>query len=576
MMLRFVAYIMTHTYYKIEVEGTHHIPRKTGALIVANHISLMDPLFMVAAVPRMLRFVMAQKLYEFWLLKWLMKKLNMIPISQKLNKEKLDEFNNLCRSEVNKGHILTIFPEGQISRIGHLVEFKKGIEHIARGVDVPIIPVQMEGISGTPLSFEIGSSKPLTSWRSSFRKRISIQIGEPLPSSSKAELLRQKVQFLNARSFERRIKDHHTLLHFMKKSVVQFKDRAFQKGSIAHSFRSFHQEAQLKAGFWSRTSNNYVGIDLGDHQQLGLIHASCLFAGKIPVFFNPHMDDNTKTSIIKKYSLDCILSCVKEESPYCHPDLLLKTNQKQNSDSVTTDTIGVFWDKSQDDTWISLSITHANVLATIRGFLHLFKKPTDALLFCDIPAYTSYGNLNNIWLPFFFGMSVFKPNDEKELAKEIITNKVNTLFTDSQMIIDLNEKLEDNDWLQMNHVILGREPLPITLSEKLRSKDIFVSESLGIPTGGSIIAMNTPDYEVIDLGGTPMLQEGGKKGSYGRALPGVGIMIVDDQGIDMPLGETGDLLVYGPGISADHKTEDGWLKTHIRAYSDEKGFIHLA
>ena len=176
MMLRFIAYMITRSYFKIEVTGAEHIPKKSGALLVANHLSLMDAFFMVAAVPRMLRFVVAKDIYEFPLFNWLLKRLNMIPISERLDKVKLDEFNTLCREEVNAGHILCIFPEGQISRIGHLLEFKKGIEHIAKGVNVPIIPVQMEGVRGVPLSFEIGSSKPMMPWLKSFRKRISIQI----------------------------------------------------------------------------------------------------------------------------------------------------------------------------------------------------------------------------------------------------------------------------------------------------------------------------------------------------------------------------------------------------------------
>jgi acyl-[acyl-carrier-protein]-phospholipid O-acyltransferase/long-chain-fatty-acid--[acyl-carrier-protein] ligase len=575
MMLRFVAYILTNTYYKIEVEGAHHIPRKTGALIVANHISLMDPLFMVAAVPRMLRFVMAQKIYEFWLFNWLMKKLNMIPISQKLDKVKLDEFNNLCRNEVNKGHVLTIFPEGQISRIGHLLEFKRGIEHIAKGVDVPIIPVQMEGVSGTPLSFEIGTSKTNKSWRSSFRKRISIQIGAPLPADSKAELLRQKVQYLNARTFERRIRDHHTLLHFMKKSVVQFKKSPFMTGSVSHSYRSFYKEAGQKTGFWNITQKEHVGIDLGNHEQLGLIHVSCLIAGKIPVFFNPHMDENTKSTIIETYGLDCILSCEKTGGPYHHPDRLLNSTQERHSICKSSDSIGVFWDQPSDGTWTALSITHANVLATIRGFMHLFKRPTDAVLYSDFPAYTSYGNINNIWLPFFFGMSVYQPKHGADIAKEWTQSGINTLFTEARLIEDLQGQLETSHWDQMQHVILGREQLPAALMEQLTDHGIFISASLGIPNGGSVIAMNTPDYEVVDLAGTPMIQEGGKRGSYGRALPGIGIKIVDEEGRDMPLGEVGDLHVYGPGICNDHKTADGWLPTGLKAYSDEKGFIHL-
>jgi 1-acyl-sn-glycerol-3-phosphate acyltransferase len=75
-----------------------------------------------------------------------------------------------------------------------MLEFKKGIEHIAKDTEVPIIPVLMKGVRGSLLTFDIGSSTPNFSWFSSFRRRITIEIGDPLPASSKAPMLRQKLQ----------------------------------------------------------------------------------------------------------------------------------------------------------------------------------------------------------------------------------------------------------------------------------------------------------------------------------------------------------------------------------------------
>ena len=161
MMLRFVAYIITHSYFKIEIHGQEKLPLKSGALLVANHFSLMDPFLVVAAAPRMLRFVMDRKIYEYPLWNWLMKRLNMIPVGGRLDAAEREEFNKVCQQEVNSNHVLCIFPEGQISRIGHLLEFKKGIEHIAKGIEVPIIPIMIKGERGTLLSFDIGSSKPV-------------------------------------------------------------------------------------------------------------------------------------------------------------------------------------------------------------------------------------------------------------------------------------------------------------------------------------------------------------------------------------------------------------------------------
>ena len=577
MMVRFIAYILAHSYFKIEIDGAENVPRKSGALLVANHLSMLDPFFIVAAVPRMLRFVVTKGVFDFKPLKWILTKLNMIPIAEKLDMVKLEEFNELCRKEVNQGHILCIFPEGQISRIGHLLEFKKGIEHIAKGVDVPIIPVRMSGVKGTPLSFEIGSSKPIMPWFKGFRNKISIQIGEPLPPESSANLLRQKVQLLNAFTFEKRIRDYHTLPYFMKKTARRLKSREFQFGGVQSSFQSFYVESQLKSGFWNRTTNQYVGIDVGNHMQMGLFHASCLFAGKIPVFFQPEMSEELKNTIISEYGLDCILSNIGKEDIHVSPDVFFATTSKQAAKSHSDNIVGIFWEKDHDGKWLSLAMTHTNFLASIRGFMHLFNKPTDAKVYADLLAYTTYGNLANIWLPYFFGMSIYKPEEGIEISALVSSDKINTLFTNLLTVLDLNETLTDSDWQKLNYVLTGNETLPELIKTRLQEQDVFVSESLAITGGGVTVAMNTPDFEVVGIGGgKPMLQEGSQGGSVGRPLPGMGIKILDEQGNDVPAGEKGNLFVYGSGICNDYKDDQGWLDAKIRASVDDKGFLYLA
>ena len=566
MMLRFVAYILTHSYFKIEIHGKEHIPKKSGALLVANHLSLLDPFFMVAAAPRMLRFVMAKGLYDFWLFHWLMKRLNMIPISAKLDKVKLEEFNTLCQKEVNQGHVLCIFPEGQISRIGHLLEFKKGIEHIAKGVDAPIIPIQMSGLSGIALSFEIGSSKPIIPpWFKNFRKRITIEIGEPLPANSSATHLRQKVQVLNAVTFKRRLRENHSLQYFMKSAVKKFKSQSFQYGAEESTFLSFYNQSQEIAGYWLQGKGKYVGIDLGNHPKLGMIHSSCLLAGKVPVFFHPEMKDEDRQKISKDYELASILT--ESDLPE-----LINTKHKQSFQGAASEVAGVFFEPDENDGWATLNMTHANFLASVRGFMQLFKNPGDAKIYSELPAYTSYGNLTKIWTPFFFGMSVFL-NDEKASLSEIWTSSgVNALFSSSETVQHLNNQLKSEDWDQLNYLITGNDAIPEDLHSTLSERNIFVSQSLGVAKGGVTVAVNTPDYELFDIGGNKMEQQGSQPGSCGRPLPGIGIKIINEDGQELGPGEKGTLYLFGAGICDDYKEND-WLNTHLNAYYDEKGFL---
>ncbi len=434
----------------------------------------------------------------------------------------------------------------------------------------------MSGVRGTPLSFDIGSSKPVMPWFKGFRNRISIQIGEPLPPDSSANLLRQKVQLLNAYTFEKRIKDYHTLQYFIKKTARRFQSREFQFGKAQTSFQAFYEDSQLKAGFWRRTNNQYVGIDVGNHEQMGLIHASCLFADKIPVFLQPEMDEEIRNSIISKYGLDCILSSNSEDDIHINPEVFFATSGKHSSKATSDNIVGVFWERGHDGNWLSLAMTHSNFLASIRGFMHLFNKPTDARVYSDLAVYTTYGNLANIWLPYFFGMAIYKAEEDDDISSQISSGNINTLFTNIQTVLALNETLKDSDWQKLNHVLTGNETLPEEIKIRLRKQGVFVSESLAISGGGVTVAMNTPDYEVVGIGGgKPMLQEGSQQGSIGRPLPGMGIKILNEQGSDLTSGEVGNLFVYGAAINDDYKDDKGWLDTKIKASVDEKGFLYI-
>ncbi|MGA0566306.1 3-phosphoshikimate 1-carboxyvinyltransferase [Rathayibacter sp. KR2-224] len=74
-------------------------------------------------------------------------------------------------------------------------------------------------------------------------------------------------------------------------------------------------------------------------------------------------------------------------------------------------------------------------------------------------------------------------------------------------------------------------------------------------------------------------------GSDGRALPGVDIRIVDDEGAELPAGAEGNYelrspTVFGgylqrPDLTADVFTDDGWYRTGDLAYLDEAEFLHI-
>ena len=205
MLARFVFYLLARTIYRIRVSGKDLIPGKTGALVVANHLSLLDGLIVTASIPRMVRFVIHRKIYEHKLFNWWCKRLNMIPIEGNSNPETLRKFNERCINEINSGHIVCIFGEGQIGRTGQINTFKKGIEHIAKGIKAPVYSLYMGNVVGSPFSYKIGTNSTYGIRPSHLKKRINILIGEELPKPLEAFKVRQRIVEHSADVFKERL-----------------------------------------------------------------------------------------------------------------------------------------------------------------------------------------------------------------------------------------------------------------------------------------------------------------------------------------------------------------------------------
>jgi acyl-[acyl-carrier-protein]-phospholipid O-acyltransferase/long-chain-fatty-acid--[acyl-carrier-protein] ligase len=78
------------------------------------------------ATPREVKFVMDKTIYNKWYIKWLFKMYNAIPISNASSKTTIQTI----AKELDAGNIVVLFPEGNITRNGHLGEFKRGFEKV--------------------------------------------------------------------------------------------------------------------------------------------------------------------------------------------------------------------------------------------------------------------------------------------------------------------------------------------------------------------------------------------------------------------------------------------------------------
>jgi len=158
---RFLAWLLVHSVYRLEKRGAEHIPEGGAALIVCNHVSLVDPLVITAASPRPIRFVIHRRLYDKPLLNFVFREYRAIPIASAKEDPALLEraFDEVAKA-LAAGELVCIFPEGRVSDTGEINRFRPGLTRILQRSPVPVVPLALRGL-----------------WGSFFRRRPFFRIG---------------------------------------------------------------------------------------------------------------------------------------------------------------------------------------------------------------------------------------------------------------------------------------------------------------------------------------------------------------------------------------------------------------
>ena len=128
----------------------HHppldLPEQGPALVVANHVSGLDPLLMIAASARPLRFIIAREQYDRWFLRWLFRAIGCIPIGRRGGHR---DALAAARRALDAGEVVALFPQGAITTDNDAeTRLKPGVALLAAETGVPVYVLRLEGIRG--------------------------------------------------------------------------------------------------------------------------------------------------------------------------------------------------------------------------------------------------------------------------------------------------------------------------------------------------------------------------------------------------------------------------------------------
>jgi len=602
--------------YRVRVLGAENVPAQGGALLVSNHVSLMDG-FLVgwAGRHRHVRFMIWRPYYEHWAFRGLLRALRTIPVDLGGPRAMTAAIQS-ARRELEAGHVVCIFAEGSVTRTGNLLPFKRGMEKIIEGLEVPAIPVHLDRVWGSIFSFAGGQF---------FGKRprrwpypVTVSFGAHLPTPATAWAARQAVQELGSDAAELTREPGATL----PARFVRLARRHWSKFAMADStgreltYGRALTAAVLLAGEVRRRaeSEKMIGLLLPATVGGALANLGVSLAGKVPVNLNftggkeamayAAAQCEIRTVITSKVFLAKAKLEAPEGSVYLEDILasigkaakiwaLIKARlapaawltPKGDPDSLAT----VIFSSGSTGVPKGIMLSHFNLITNVEAVLQIFSLDHRDRIIGVLPLFHSFGFMATIWLPLFTGGGVVyhpNPTDAKVIGELIHKYKGTFLLSTPTFCGTYMRKCTREQFASLRFVVVGAEKLREPLRKEFEETfGIDLLEGYGMTEMSPVVAVNTPGFRE-----GKEIQIGTKHGTVGLPIPGVSVRIVDPEtvgaGIKAPLppGQEGLLLVKGPNrmigyLNDPDRTaqviEDGWYITGDMAKVDEDGFLAI-
>ncbi len=179
-LMRFLAWLLVHTFYRVDKAGLEHIPEEGACIVVCNHVSYVDAVVIAACVRRPVRFVMDHQIFRVPLLSFIFRTMRTIPIAPAREDAAMkDRAFAEAAEALSAGEIVGIFPEGKLTDTGELNRFRPGVAQMLATTPVPVVPMALSGLWGSFFS-RSADGKAMRRMRGMF-SRIALVVAPPVP-----------------------------------------------------------------------------------------------------------------------------------------------------------------------------------------------------------------------------------------------------------------------------------------------------------------------------------------------------------------------------------------------------------
>ena len=179
-LMRFLAWLLIHTFYRVDKSGLENIPEEGACIVVCNHVSYVDAVVIAACVRRPVRFVMDHRIFRVPVLSFIFRTMRTIPIAPAREDARMkDQAFSEAAAALRAGEIVGIFPEGKLTETGELNPFRPGVQQMIATTPVPVVPMALCGLWGSFFSRSV-NGKAMRRWRGIY-SRIAFVVAPPVP-----------------------------------------------------------------------------------------------------------------------------------------------------------------------------------------------------------------------------------------------------------------------------------------------------------------------------------------------------------------------------------------------------------
>ena len=228
-------------------------------------------------------------------------------------------------------------------------------------------------------------------------------------------------------------------------------------------------------------------------------------------------------------------------------------------------------------------LTHGNLASNVISAAQIFKITDEDVFLCLLPMFHSFAWTTCVVIPLYLNLKVVIVANimpASHWLSAMGSEKVTLILAVPQIYAVLSKEakgfkrlyLQFWPFKDVRFAVSGAAPLTQEIKDRFEQKiGVPILEGYGLTETSPVVSVNTEELQKIK--------------SVGPALPAVSVIVLDDDGKELPRNQEGELCIKGPNVfrgyfnnpkaTQDAFTQDGWFKTGDIGVIDDDGFIFI-